>query len=183
MKIRFVTPQDIPTILDLGELMVAESRFGHYGLNRAKTDKALANMIQRPADSLILLAERDDGTAVGMLAGYTVEFFFCDAHVAQDRFYFVKPEARGSFAALKLLLAFRRWAEQRKVRELNINMNVAVEMPRSSRMMTKLGFRCCGSNFSLGLAQGMAASSPPANVISGTAFASDSQRLASKELA
>jgi acetyltransferase (GNAT) family protein len=161
MKIRFATLQDVPTLLDIGEMMVAESRFDRYGLNRAKTGKALASMIQRPADSLILVAERDNGDAVGMLGGYVVELFFSDTFVAQDRFYFVKPEARGSSAALKLLLAFRRWAEQRKVRELNINMSVAVEMPRFNKMMTKLGFRCCGSNFSLGLGTETAASPPP----------------------
>ncbi len=59
--------------------------------------------------------------------------------------------ARGSSAAIKLLMAFRRWAEQRNVSELNINMSVAVEMSRFNKMMSKLGFRCCGSNFSLGL--------------------------------
>lgn len=152
MKIRLATLEDIPLILDLGELMVAESRFRHYGLNRAKTAKTLATMIGQPAHSIILLAERSAGEAAGMLAGYMVDFFFCDAVVAQDRFFFVRPEARGSSAAIKLLVAFRRWAEGRKVRELNINMSVAVDMPRFNNMMTKLGFRCCGSNFSLGLA-------------------------------
>lgn len=152
MKIRYATLEDIPTILDLGEKMVAESRFQAYGLNRAKTAKTLAMMIGQPAHSVILLAERSPGQTVGMLAGYVVDFFFCDAFVAQDRFFFVEPENRGSSAAVKLLVAFRRWAEQRKVRELNINMSVAVDMQRFNKMMSKLGFRCCGSNFSLGLA-------------------------------
>lgn len=151
MKIRFATLDDVPAILDLGEMMVAESRFEPYGLDRPKTAKVFVSMIKQATHSVILLAERDDGTLVGMLGGYVVDFFFCNAVVAQDRFYFVKPEARGSSAALKLLVAFRRWAEQRKVRELNINMSVAVDMQRFNKMMGKLGFRCCGSNFSLGL--------------------------------
>jgi acetyltransferase (GNAT) family protein len=155
MKIRFATREDIPTILDLAETMVAESRFNAYGLDRAKTTPVVAGMIGQPAHSVILLAERDNGTTVGMLGGYVADFFFCNAVIAQDRFYFVEPEARGSSAAIKLLIAFRRWAEQRKVRELNINMSVAVDMQRFNKMMTKLGFRCCGSNFSLRLAGGL----------------------------
>ena len=151
MRIRFATRQDIPTILDLAEIMVAESRFRVYGLDRAKSTPVVSRMIDRAADSVILLAVRDNGTIVGMLGGYVVDFFFCHTLVAQDRFYFVKPEARGSSAAIKLLTAFRRWAEQRKALELNINMSVAVNMQRFNRMMNKLGFRCCGSNFSLGL--------------------------------
>lgn len=151
MKIRFASPKDIPVILDMGEIMVAESRFNSFGLNRDKTAVVLASMIGQPNHSTILLAERSNGEAVGMLAGYVVDFFFCDALIAQDRFFFVKPEARGSSAAIKLLLAFRRWAEARKVRELNINMSVAVEMQRFNKMMGKLGFHCTGSNFSLPL--------------------------------
>lgn len=151
MKVRFATLEDIPLILDMGEAMVAESRFQPYGLNREKTASVLVSMIGQPKHSTILLAERGDGETVGMLAGYVVDFFFCDALIAQDRFFFVKPEARGSSAAVKLLLAFRRWAEARKVRELNLNMSVAVEMRRFNKMMTKLGFRCSGSNFSLPL--------------------------------
>lgn len=164
MKIRIATLEDIPSILDLGEAMVAESRFRVYGLNRGKTAKTLAGMIGQPAYSVILMAERGDGNIVGMLAGYVVDFFFCDAVVAQDRFFFVKPEARGSSAALKLLLAFRRWAEGRNVRELNINMSVAVDISRFNKMMTKLGFRCCGSNFTLPLAGGVTASTGPVTV-------------------
>ena len=61
MKIRFATTEDIPAILDLGEIMVAESRFRDYGLNRTKTAKTLTTMIERPAHSVILLAERAPG--------------------------------------------------------------------------------------------------------------------------
>ncbi|MES9900808.1 MAG: GNAT family N-acetyltransferase [Sedimenticola sp.] len=151
MKIRYATLKDIPAILFLGEAMMEESRFRDYGLNREKCAKMLETMISTPSRSVILIAEHTHGNIVGMLAGYVVDFFFCDAVVAQDRFFFVKPEARGSSAAIKLLMAFRRWAEQRNVSELNINMSVAVEMSRFNKMMSKLGFRCCGSNFSLGL--------------------------------
>lgn len=156
MKIRFATLEDIPVLLDLGEMMVAESRFRPYGLNRDKSTQVLTSMIGNPQQSSVLLAERGGGEVVGMLAGYVVDFFFCDALISQDRFFFVKPEARGSSAAVKLLFAFRRWAEARQVRELNINMSVAVDMQRFNKMMMKLGFRCSGSNFSLALNGGQA---------------------------
>jgi len=32
MRIRFATPEDIPLLLEMGEAMVAESRFHAYGL-------------------------------------------------------------------------------------------------------------------------------------------------------
>lgn len=154
MKIRLAGPADLPTILALGERMHAESRFRHYGLNRAKAASAMEKLIANPSRAVVLLAENSTGVAVGMLSGYVIEYFFCDATAVQDRVFFVVPEARGSSAAMKLLLAFRRWAEARKVDELSINMSVGVEMERFNRMMGKLGFACCGSNFSLQLRKG-----------------------------
>lgn len=153
MKIRFATQQDIPAILALGSQMAAESRFRCYPLNPAKMADTARAMIQHPARATILLAERTDGEIVGMLAGYIVDLFFADVLSAQDRVFFVKPEARGSSAAMKLLSAFRKWAQNRKTQELNINMSVAVEMARFEKMMTRLGFFRCGSNFSLALGE------------------------------
>ena len=83
--------------------------------------------------------------------GYLVEFFFCDGNMVQDRVYYVKPNHRGSSAAFKLILAFRRWAESKHANELSINMSVAIDMERFNKFMTHLGFSCCGSNFAMRL--------------------------------
>lgn len=151
MKIRMATLDDIATVLELGEAMLAESRFSRYDLDRSKTAKAIESLIRQPDQAVILLAQRNDSRIVGMLAGHVADYFFCNALVAQDKVFFVEPAARGGPAAIKLLLGFRSWAERRHVHELNINMSVAVNMDRFNHMMTKLGFQCCGSNFSLPL--------------------------------
>lgn len=158
MKIRAATLGDVSTVLDLGERMVEESRFRPYGLNREKTGKTVESLIMQTDQAVVLLAERSDSKVVGMLAGYVVDYFFCNALVAQDKFFFVAPEARGSSAAVKLLLGFRSWAERRQAHELNINMSVGINMERFNQMLPKLGFRCCGSNFSLPLKPGASTS-------------------------
>lgn len=131
--------------------MVAESRFNCYGINGAKTHAVISAMIATPDKACILIAERPDGEIAGMLSGYVTDYFFCDAIVAQDRWFYVRPEYRGSSAAVKLLLAFRRWAENRKADEFSINMSVGIDMARFNKFMTHLGFGCCGSNFSMSL--------------------------------
>ena len=152
MKIRFSKPEDTQSILALGQKMMEESRFADQKFNPEKTLKLIARMMDRQPDTdCILLAEREDGIIVGMLAGYIMDFFFCDGYVAQDRVYYVLPEYRGSSAAFKLILAFRRWAESKKVTELSINMSVAIDMERFNKFMTHLGFSCCGSNFAMRL--------------------------------
>jgi len=54
---------------------------------------------------------------------------------------------RGGSAAVKLLMAFERWARNRKVREINVNMSVAIDMERFDRFMLHAGYRSCGQNY------------------------------------
>lgn len=132
--------------------MAAESRFQRYGVNETKLVSVISSMVGNSGNASLFLAERANGEIAGMLAGYVTDYFFCDAIVAQDRWFYVKPEYRGSSAAVKLLLAFRRWAENRKANEFSINMSVGIDMTRFNKFMMHLGFNCCGSNFSMALA-------------------------------
>lgn len=151
MKIRFAQQDDVGAVLEISKALVAESRFSHYQFNDKKSITAIETMIANPTYACILLAQRTDGKVVGLLAGYATEYFFCDAVVVQDRWFYVLPEFRGSSAAVKLLVAFRHWAEARNVDELNINMSVGIDKDRFNKLMTHMGFNCCGSNFSLPL--------------------------------
>lgn len=151
MKIRAATEADIPRIMPLARAMVDESRFAIYGMNLQKSQDAIAMMVRHPASACMLLAERSNGDIAGMLAGYVTELFFADARVAQDRWFYVAPPHRGSAAALKLLITFRRWAEARQANELWLNMSVGIDMARFNRFMAHLKFTCCGSNFYMSL--------------------------------
>ena len=151
MKIRLATVADIDSLLALGQIMHQESRFKVFPMNRVKTRHMAEALINNPKTACILLAEHDTAGLIGMLGGHVADYFFCDAVVAQDNFFFVLPAHRGSAAALKLLIAFRRWAENRRAAELCINMSVNVDRQRFDQFMQHLQFTQSGSNFYLPL--------------------------------
>lgn len=151
MKIRFAESKDFAAVYALSVKMHAESRFRTYPLSVSKVQASIESIMVDPKIGCILLAESAPGKVVGMLAGYVVEYFFSDTLVAQDRVFFVQPEHRGSSAALKLLIAFRRWAENRGAVELCININVDIETNRVEKFMKHMSFKSCGSNFVLQL--------------------------------
>ena len=173
MKIRFAKTEDIPVIVAMGKRMLDESRFARYGTNEAKLRAAIVAMIGTTDKACLFLAERSTGEIAGMLAGYVTDYFFCDAIVAQDRWFYVAPEHRGSSAAVKLLMTFRQWAQNRKADEFSINMSVGIDMGRFNKFMTHLGFGCCGSNFSMPLKARSSASAslPPTSLRSAGAAA------------
>jgi len=155
MKVRFATLADVQAMHALGQAMHAESRFRCYPLDAQRVEAALSEMVTHPTTACVLLVETHEGQLVGMLAAFVTTYFFADVRVVQDKWFYVQSSYRGSPAAMKLMLALRRWAENRRVRELNINMSVDIDRERFERFMGHLQFRNCGSNFYLPL-QGQA---------------------------
>jgi hypothetical protein len=152
MKIRLATAQDTDAMMQLGLQMHQESRFAKYPMAHEKVRETIQQIVSEPKANCILLAEHDRAGLVGMLAGCVTSLFFTDVLIAQDRWFYVAKEHRGSPAALKLLVAFRRWAENRQARELNINMSVDIDQAKFNQFMTHMDFKSCGSNFVLPLA-------------------------------
>jgi GNAT superfamily N-acetyltransferase len=160
MKVRLATPNDLPQALALARSMHVESRFRHYPLDESGAARAFQDMVSHPASACVLLAEATDGQLAGMLAAFVTHYFFADVRVVQDKWFYVSPRHRGSAAAMKLMLAVRRWAENRRAQELNINMSVDIDRERFDRFMGHLQFRNCGSNFFLPLQDQVTAQAP-----------------------
>ncbi|MCA3175014.1 MAG: GNAT family N-acetyltransferase [Burkholderiales bacterium] len=151
MKIRLADMSDVERVMQVSHGLYAESRFQRYAWNAVKAQAAIEALVSNPRVSCIMLAEHINDGIVGVLAGYVADLFFADGRVAQDKWFYVRPEYRGSSAALKLMMAFRRWAENRAVDELCINMSVDIDQERFNRFMHHLNFISCGTNFVLPL--------------------------------
>ena len=66
-------------------------------------------------------------------------------------FLFVDPTERGGLTAVKLVLAFRKWALNREAVELYIGVAGGVLMERTGQFLQRLGLRPTGGNYSLWL--------------------------------
>ncbi|TAN82309.1 MAG: hypothetical protein EPN14_04095 [Gallionella sp.] len=60
----------------------------------------------------------------------------------------------GVGAGLKLLTAFKKWAENRGVYELAVGINSGTDLPQMDSFLHKLGFQQTGGNYSLVLGGG-----------------------------
>lgn len=152
MKIAPLTPADIDDVLALARVNVAESRFGWLPFDEAKVRANLKRMAEAPQSyNCALIARKQDGKLVGYMAGQIEEYFFCRERVATSVFLFVDPNERGGFAAVKLILAFRKWAQNRGAAEIYIGVAGGVTMERTGRFLKRLGLTLTGGNYSLWL--------------------------------
>lgn len=156
MKIRFATLNDVSACVEGGRRMHALTRFAAYDYNAQRVAQNLKAVIETGQNvkrtHCFLVAEDDAGQIIGALIGCVERHFFSDLLVASVIHYDVLPEKRMSGAGLKLLTAFRKWAENRGVFELCVGINSGVELEKMDRFLQRLGFRQTGGNYSLPLA-------------------------------
>lgn len=85
------------------------------------------------------------------MIGCVEQHFFSEQLVASIIHYDVLPEKRMGGAGLRLLTAFRKWAENRGAFELSAGINSGIELDKMDRFLRKLGFQQTGGNYSLRL--------------------------------
>jgi hypothetical protein len=153
MKVRPIRAIDIDAMLCLARLNVKESRFNGLPFDEQKVRANLERMAQLPrSDHFFCGAFNSADKLTGYLIGSIESYFFCDHTVATSVFFFVDPTERGGFAALKLILAFRAWAKNRKASEMYIGIAGGVLVERTGKFLQRLGMRFTGGNYSMWLA-------------------------------
>lgn len=158
MKIRFAKLEDVPAVVQAGREFHAMTRFAAYDYDPNRVAQNLQAVIATGQDDkgthCFLVAEDNQGKFCGGLIGCAERHFFSDRLVASVIHYDVLPDKRMSGAGLKLLTAFRTWAENRGVFELSVGINSGVEMEKMDRFLKRLGFKPTGGNYSLALGAG-----------------------------
>jgi hypothetical protein len=150
MKIRPIVVADIDALLVLARLNLQESRFNGLPFDEDKVRTHLMHMVKLPrSDHFFCGAFNSDDKLTGYLVGSIESYFFCNQTVATSVFFFVDPNERGGFAALKLILAFRAWAKNRQASELYIGIAGGVLVERTGKFLQRIGMRFTGGNYSM----------------------------------
>lgn len=152
MKIRFATLEDIPAFVELAPKFQAHTRFRSYEFNPERIAANLRAAIENPrGTNCFFVAEDAEGNPVGCLIGCAERHFFSDQVVASVIQYNLLPEKRMAGAGLKLLTAFKKWAENRGAYELAVGINSGTDLKQMDSFLRKLGFEITGGNYSMRL--------------------------------
>ena len=152
MTIRYATLEDIPTFVEIGRFFHARTRFKDYVYDEKRLASQFRAVIEtghKNGTHCFFVAEDSEGKGVGGLIGCVERHFFSDQIVASIVHYDVIPERRMSGAALRLLKAFRTWAENRGAVELSAGVNSGDDSGKMDKFFKRLGFSPVGGNYAL----------------------------------
>lgn len=158
MSIRFATLADIPACVGIGQQVHATTRFAALPYDAHRVAQQLRDLIaigqnQRHTHAL-LLADNRAGQVVGGLVACLERPLFSPLPVATVAQYLVLPQHRMGGAGLRLLTAFRAWAQQRGAVELHVGINSGTDIARLDRFLRRLGFQPTGGNYAWAMPPG-----------------------------
>lgn len=133
----------------MGERAVQGTRYQTMRYAPEKIRRQLDAYFQDERRKYIWLVGLRDGKLQGLLFGSVEEYWFTTSLGANMIAWYVDEPARGSPMAVKLLLAFKRWAENRGGNELTLSITSGVRMDKTGRFLRRMGFEACGENYIL----------------------------------
>ena len=123
------------------------SIYRNWPMDTAKLIRQLAAAGGLAPDHYFRLAVRGQ-EVLGGFFGCTLRVFFCDALAAKDKGWWVKPEARGTHAALLLLADFERWARAQGCQRVGLGQNGIEDIEKTSELFRSAGYAFTGYNVS-----------------------------------
>jgi len=134
-------------VIALGDIGARETRYKNQNYDPDKIRRQSEVYFRDGRSKYICLVAERGGELQGILFGSVDEYWFTQARSANMIAWYVARKARGSSMAAKLLLAFRRWAENRQASELTLSITSGVNTEKTGRFLRRMGFRPCGENF------------------------------------
>ena len=150
-EVRFAQLADLPAMVELGRQMHVQSRYAWLIYSSSQTWKYLERMIpSKQACVMVAINPSTSGAPVcGVLIATASQYPFSNDFVAQIEFLYVAPPKRGTPIAIKMVTAFRRWANNREVAEITISNRFGAGEAGTARLFGKLGMPAVGGVHSM----------------------------------
>lgn len=139
MNIRRLGSWEEEDILPIAEQFHAEAQIGATFHREA----CLANWRSLGTRVAFGLFKGDD--LVGVLAGFIAPQFMTGVMLAQEMFWYVKPEHRGSLSGVRLFQEFEKWATEKQA--YGIVMASLADNPPVAELYKKRGYRHIESHY------------------------------------
>ena len=146
MKIEVATLDDVPQISELGQLLHDTSSYAGIPYSRAKVDALMASLISGGG---VVFVVRRDGQIMGGIAGGVTEHWFSDEKLGFEYSFFLHPEARGGFTALKIIAAFKTWCQLRGAKTVRMGITTGINEEGTAKLYRFAGFKDAGQLFKL----------------------------------
>lgn len=135
-QVRQATADDIPACAEMGRRFFDESGFSAETSFDPLSFEVTLRQLIASKDGVVLVA---DG---GMVGGLAYPFYFnANSKTAQEMFWWVSPEYRGTNLGMLLIDGFERWARSKGCETLSMICLPALRESPAERVYQRRGYR------------------------------------------
>lgn len=136
VTVRPATVDDIPCYMDLAEAFVATTPVNHIiPFDRDGTAAFIKSALDN--ENIIVLVAEDDGKLIGITAAIAYPMYFNPAKlVAQELWWYIKPDERGGAASKLLFQEIEKWSMSKQAEAMFM---VALDNDRIETMVKLYG--------------------------------------------
>lgn len=150
MTIRFACIEDVDRLVGHWREFHASSRFSHLAFDEVKFAAHMRRVIEERSGSFcFLVADADADLAIGALVGQIDSYYFSADPIARSLLYWTHPDHRGGSVPVRLLLAFKQWADNRGAREILVRLDADEQSGDHDATLKAIGFIPLGGNYVL----------------------------------
>jgi GNAT superfamily N-acetyltransferase len=131
-------------IKELFPAIQAETRYKDFSINYEKLENLYYNQFdENPIIKVFYALDGDE--LVGFGAFVITAHYFTDELIASDIIVYVRPERRGSSAAVKILKNYILWADQQKATHITLGISTGIHPEKTQAFYERLGFKTIGT--------------------------------------
>lgn len=143
--IRFGTHSDIPAMLDIGRLVIADAKTLNCELDTELAAKTIRQALNHKKHA-VFVAEKA-GLVVGFFIALQDQFWFSKTHYATDLAFCVTPEHRDQ--AVWLLRRFIRWCQEHRISHIQLGLSTGLDTEgRTGQLYEAHGLKLAGGIYS-----------------------------------
>ena len=136
VTVRTAAVEDIPSYMDLAEAFVATTPVSHLvPFDREATAAFVEGALNN--ENMIVLVAEDAGELIGITAAIAYPMYFNPAKlVAQELWWYIKPDARGGAASKLLFQEIEKWGKSKQAEAMFM---IALDNDRVTTMAKMYG--------------------------------------------
>lgn len=132
---RIITPEDKDALLSLAQMQVEET-LPHLDFRRDLAEETLDQSLNFATPTFFVAQDGDE--VVGYLMAYIEGYAFTSGIYVSQEVLYVRPDKRGTRAAVHLIKEFVRWGEIVGARETVLGISNGFQPERTARLFQKL---------------------------------------------
>lgn len=137
---------EMPAMLELISHFMFERRASMDDLNVEEL-QIMLEVAHQPDSPVYVAITEDRGTFTGIIVGLLGPAWFAAHSSAHIATLYVRPDYRGSSAAVKLIKGFENWAKKHHIKDIRFEVDSGIDAERTYKFVERLGYHEAGRIF------------------------------------